>query len=792
MFKRNSLRKYFTLILMFFTVVIGFSSWIIVGEKNVNLGKVPSTRGVAYINSDTSTLYTSIEGALSKAVSGDVVHVVLNTTDPAVINYDCEVKSGVTLNISYEQGYLQEENSNGIVEAILTYSDPTDEDDGNANTDPAYAGISALNLKNVVKVNDGVTITNNGTIVVSGELSGSGGGQAYCGQTARNYAKLVMGSNSVINNYGSIRCCGFIEESSNNNGSIIVNNSNSTLRMPFVLKDFRGGNTSYALYKVISEKECSPFNQFEVNNVQCKIRVNYGGTLSCYANISAASSIHKSLIGMIGNNDSYFISLYNSKKSDYDKYYAEIKFDKTTNVCAYNLYGGATINKISIRLKPSSLTGEIDMSTENVYFPISWRMNLTMNKYEGQEGKATFNSQNQKLKLMTGASLIVNKGCEFLSSSMIVYSFFRDRGNVSSSNIGGTTYENKNPAIFKVYGDYSYTGSFGGLIIKGDGASILPEGDSSLEKYEALNQDGLLTKDITEWTIISEVKKIVTETEFNNKKRVTIGVIKTDKWGTPTYQVSGGYTLSSSTSHNVNFFLSSGSTFTPKLLTNILTATYNGSYYVKGSQLSVTSTSTFIIKATSSTIGSVDTSSVTITGGTEVAVGSTLQLNAKSYNSDGNITYTTRFTWSSSDTSLATVNSNGLVTGVSMGKVVITAISLDDNSISGKYTIDVTDPSLIVSISLSADKTSGNKNTAYDSNITLTINPSTASGYTVSWSVSDTSRASITSQSNSSAKVNVKAAGKFTNTVKINVTVTCKSGKKFTTSVELTAKGSWF
>ena len=105
MFKRNSLRKYFTLILMFFTVVIGFSSWIIVGEKSVNLGKVPSNRAVAYIEYDCfsastytasgsySSNYTSIEAALRFAESGDCVHVILNTSDPAVIRYDCEIKS---------------------------------------------------------------------------------------------------------------------------------------------------------------------------------------------------------------------------------------------------------------------------------------------------------------------------------------------------------------------------------------------------------------------------------------------------------------------------------------------------------------------------------------------------------------------------------------------------------------------------------------------------------------------------------------------------------------------------
>ena len=50
MYKRNSIRKYFTLILMFFTVVIGFSSWIIVGEKNVTVAQSQVSGPVAFID----------------------------------------------------------------------------------------------------------------------------------------------------------------------------------------------------------------------------------------------------------------------------------------------------------------------------------------------------------------------------------------------------------------------------------------------------------------------------------------------------------------------------------------------------------------------------------------------------------------------------------------------------------------------------------------------------------------------------------------------------------------------
>lgn len=80
-----------------------------------------------------------------------------------------------------------------------------------------------------------------------------------------------------------------------------------------------------------------------------------------------------------------------------------------------------------------------------------------------------------------------------------------------------------------------------------------------------------------------------------------------------------------------------------------------------------------------------DAESVTISGDDTVEVSDTITLTATTKPSG------TAVTWSSSDTSVATVTSGGVVTGVAEGTAVITAAFTDDASVYGSKVITVTD-----------------------------------------------------------------------------------------------------
>ena len=121
----------------------------------------------------------------------------------------------------------------------------------------------------------------------------------------------------------------------------------------------------------------------------------------------------------------------------------------------------------------------------------------------------------------------------------------------------------------------------------------------------------------------------------------------------------------------------------------------------------------------------------------EVAIGKTLQLTVTG-NEDKELTY------SSSDTSVVTVNASGLVTGVKEGKATITVSLKEDSNVKASIEISVFKEEVLPT----AIEISGFEKTDYiaGDKVTLTISatPSDATS-TVTWATSDETIATVTS-----------------------------------------------
>lgn len=128
-------------------------------------------------------------------------------------------------------------------------------------------------------------------------------------------------------------------------------------------------------------------------------------------------------------------------------------------------------------------------------------------------------------------------------------------------------------------------------------------------------------------------------------------------------------------------------------------------------------------------------------------------------------------TYTSSNTSVASVNSSGVVTGVAKGTATITATTTDGSSKTASITITV--KKAVTGVSLNKSSTTLDENAT--ETLTATVSPSDASVRTVTWSSSNTSVATV----NSSGKITAISKGSCT----ITATSTDDSSKKATCSV---------
>lgn len=120
-------------------------------------------------------------------------------------------------------------------------------------------------------------------------------------------------------------------------------------------------------------------------------------------------------------------------------------------------------------------------------------------------------------------------------------------------------------------------------------------------------------------------------------------------------------------------------------------------------------------------------------------------------------------TWSSSNTTVATVSSSGLVTAKSPGTATITCKANDGSGVLATCTVTVTSPFILVE-NISLNNSSVTLEESKTHQLTATVTPSNATDKSVTWSSSNTSVATVSS----SGLVTAKTAGTATITCKAN------------------------
>ena len=149
--------------------------------------------------------------------------------------------------------------------------------------------------------------------------------------------------------------------------------------------------------------------------------------------------------------------------------------------------------------------------------------------------------------------------------------------------------------------------------------------------------------------------------------------------------------------------------------------------------------------------------------------GETLQLTATVTPSNAN---NKTVTWTSSNTTIATVSNTGLVTAKAVGNATITATTADGSSLSASCQVTVNQPATGISI----NKTSATINNGETLQLTATVSPSNASNKSVTWTSSNTSVATV----NSNGLVTAKGRGSAT------ITATTTDGTNLSASCAIT------
>ena len=353
--KKSYAKICFVLSVPFLLSSIGYGSWLINSKEESVVVSGPKVQDVpvAYILGSPDIKYTKIERALDVAKSGDIVIVippVIANNQPNIdkvtykIERDCTIKEGVTLFIPTDKTSEGKVTNASTLSSYIDYLKKPKRD----QVADGYEGFAENNqskyLRVTVEIEAGKKLTNNGTLLISGFLSGGTSNAGSVGQTSHSYSRIVLNQGSSIvqdNANAKTYCFGFIEESSLNNNSVL-DLKKGELYIPVVINDYRGFNYSYAMTDgAINNDRCSVFNLMEFRNVKSLTKIGYNasvqGIINIYVkydsvNVDQTVTVEK---GVVGTTNKFLI-----KQTDPTYSSIEYKYNESTGIFKAKCYGG--------------------------------------------------------------------------------------------------------------------------------------------------------------------------------------------------------------------------------------------------------------------------------------------------------------------------------------------------------------------------------------------------------------------------------------------------------------------
>lgn len=363
--------------------------------------------------------YHTIEDALSKSESGDTIEFINGVKEVSFAPRDVaeaiyadkayrKVKEGVTLILASDE------------DSSATIGKPT-YGAGSAR----YVDTDSSKIKFKLILNEWTVLEVYGNILIQG-LLGFSGQAGYQGHTSGNHSQIINNGTINLNSGAILDLRGYIKGT-----GTVEARSGAKVYSPFVVRDFRGGTSSAGTYF----SDVSPFNVYEMPNIQCLYHVKYGATHTAYMDLFGNGK-HNSVTNNAIASSSAIIIL--KEGAGLTKTY-----DRESEKSTITIYGNVEWGDLSMEV--SGFT--VKMS--KVRFPIPWNYNINIG-----DGIATtsFDVKND-YKIMTGATVNVKKNATVkLTGTVVIYKEFTDQA------FGGWVYPNKEPAKFCVEGEVSVNG----------------------------------------------------------------------------------------------------------------------------------------------------------------------------------------------------------------------------------------------------------------------------------------------------------------------------------------------
>lgn len=457
---------------------------------------------------------TTLEKALQSAGSGSTITLASNGGVYAKVFLsagDYTLASGATLLLSA--------SSDSSALGSATYNS-----DAGA---PSYVDTISDYIEHILTIMTDANLTVNGNVRIQGILGR--GTVGYSGGTSGKHSQLVNNGNMTFNSGSNLDAKGFVKGS-----GTATFKSGANVYSPFVVIDFRGGTNTVTVF---NKGKISPFNQYEMPNVQCRQIYEAGAKHTGYVDLYASSKHNTDKKEVIGSSGIIQIS----------SGYLEKTYDRSAQKATLTIVGTATLGSLTL-----SVSG-VDAKMADVQFPIPWTYNVNI----GDGTTATTLTAPYRYKVLTGANVTVAQNATLTTSeAVIVYSAFTDM------EFGGSIYPSKSAANFVVNGTYNVNGSFGGEIkATASGAKVVVSSSATLsvDSTEGNSGDTSSAVAILGGGDFFKVFKIVETARFGagtvsvSEETFTTGIWPNKKTHTYNmYSYSGGQSLAKGTTYTYN------------------------------------------------------------------------------------------------------------------------------------------------------------------------------------------------------------------------------------------------